>query len=253
MVYYNKIYEFIKDLNSDNIEKYKPQLTKYMIELMLSIKDYDNSILLEDLESTLGTVLIREEFQCEVENELKEKGLKFGLLTDEFMDIYIKFTNDMVENGYVHNAISLTRSVVKGLGCISRPVYLVKKKGGFTEENLKYLESIEYLNDLQEEIRKHLNQDVNNISKEYFNVLGLVEYIKNELEENINGVGNTIMSELCNKSLEDFNREEHIYEYKVIFKQEYIKELKRRKYEWFILSSKLKENYFIDELYKELD
>jgi len=103
------------------------------------------------------------------------------------------------------------------------------------------------------EIRKSLNQSVNNTSKEYFNVLGLIEYIKNELEETVNDVGKTIMFELRNKSLDDFNREDHIHEYKSIFKQEYIDELKRRKYEWIILSTKLKENYFRDELYKELD
>lgn len=47
---------------------YRPQLTKYMIELMLSVKDYDNSISLEDLESMLDIVLLREEFQCKVGN-----------------------------------------------------------------------------------------------------------------------------------------------------------------------------------------
>lgn len=61
------------------------------------------------------------------------------------------------------------------------------------------------------------------------------------------------MSQLSNKSLEDFNKEEHINEYKAIFKKEYIEELKRRKYQWSILTSKLKENYFRDELYKDLD
>ena len=252
-MYYNKIYEFIKKLDSNNIEEYKPQLTKYIIELMLSVKDYDNSISLEDLESMLDIVLLREEFQCEVESKLEEKGFKLGLLTDKFMDIYIEFTNNIAKNGYTNDAINLTRSVIKALGCISIPLYLVKKKGGLNEENVEYLESLEYLNDLQEEIRKNLNQYVNNTSKEYFNVLGLIEYIKNELEENVNNVGKTIMFELRNKSLDDFNREDHIREYKSIFKQEYIDELKRRKYEWIILSTKLKENYFRDELYKELD
>lgn len=52
-MYYNKIYNFIKKLDSTNIEEYKPQLTKYIIELMLSFKDYNNSISLEDLQFML--------------------------------------------------------------------------------------------------------------------------------------------------------------------------------------------------------
>ncbi|AYE33783.1 hypothetical protein [Clostridium septicum] len=252
-MYYNKIYDFIKKLDSTNIEEYKPQLTKYIIELMLSFKDYNNSISLEDLQFMLDTALLREEFQCELKNELEEEGFKLGLLTGAFIDIYKEFTSNIAENGYINDAISLTRSVIKALDCISIPFYLIKKNGGFNEENLKYMESIDYLNDLQEELGKYLNQYVTNTSKEYFNVLGLVEYIKKELEENINNIGHIIMSQLSNKSLEDFNKEEHMNEYKAIFKKEYIEELKRRKYQWSILTSKLKENYFRDELYKDLD
>lgn len=106
---------------------------------------------------------------------------------------------------------------------------------------------------MQEELRKHLKQDINNIHKEYFNILGLVEYIKNDLEENINDIEAILMCELKSKSLYEFYKEEHIYEYKSIFTQEYIRELKRRKYEWTILSSKLKENYYRDMLYEDID
>ena len=252
-MYYSKIYNFIESLSSRNIEECKPQLKKYMIELILSIKDYDNNIELKELEAMLNTILIREEFQSEIENELKDSKLKFGLLTDEFMNIYGRFIITYIENGYLENAISLTRSVIKGLGCTYRDIYLVKKNGGFTEENYKYINSIDYLNNLQEELRKHLKQDINNIHKEYFNILGLVEYIKNELEENINDIGDILMSELKSKSLDEFHKEEHISEYKSIFTQEYIRELKRRKYEWIILSSKLKENYYRDMFYEDID
>ncbi|MGG7142631.1 hypothetical protein ACQPVP_04120 [Clostridium nigeriense] len=252
-MYYNKIYNFIEELSSNNIEECKGQLKKYIIELILSIKDYDNNINLEELESMLNIILIKEELQSEVQAELKEAGFKLGMLTDEFMNIYGEFTKEIVENGYIENAITLTRSVIKGIGCTYREIYLVKKNGGFTEKNYKYLKSIEFLNDLQGELRKHLNQDINNIQKEYFNILGLVEYIKSDLEESISSIGNIIMSELRNKSLDDFHKEEHICEYKSIFRPEYVEELKRRKYKWFILSSRLKESYHRDMLYKDLD
>ncbi|MCI6692675.1 MULTISPECIES: hypothetical protein [unclassified Clostridium] len=252
-MYYNKIYNFIESLSSSNIEECKPQLKKYMIELILSVKDYDNNIDLKELESMLNTILIKEELQSEIENELKESKFKFGLLTDEFMNIYDDFINTYIENGYLENAISLTRSIIKGIGCTYRDIYLVKKNGGFTEENYKYINSIEFLNDLKEELRKHLKQDINNIHKEYFNIRGLVEYIKNELEENINDIGAILMSELKSKSLDEFHKEEHICEYKSIFTQEYIRELRRRKYEWAVLSSKLKENYYRDMFYEDID
>ena len=131
-MYYNKIYNFIESLSSSNIEECKPQLKKYMIELILSVKDYDNNIDLKELESMLNTILIKEELQSEIENELKESKFKFGLLTDEFMNIYDDFINTYIENGYLENAISLTRSIIKGIGCTYRDIYLVKKNGGFT-------------------------------------------------------------------------------------------------------------------------
>lgn len=152
-----------------------------MIELMLSIKECDMK--LEELESILDIILIKEELEIEVKNELKENGFRLGLLAEEFMNIYIKFTNGIVEKGYIENDIELTRSVIKGLGYTYREIYLVKKNGGFTTSNCKYLKSKEFLKDLQEELRKCLNQDINNISKEDFNILGLVEYIRNELGE----------------------------------------------------------------------
>ena len=95
-MYYSKIYNFIESLSSSNIEECKPQLKKYMIELILSIKDYDNNIELKELESMLNIILIREEFQSEIGNELKDSGFKFGLLTDEFMNIYSKFINTYI-------------------------------------------------------------------------------------------------------------------------------------------------------------
>ncbi|MBE6054186.1 MAG: hypothetical protein E7212_09785 [Clostridium sartagoforme] len=252
-MYYNKIYNFIESLNSTNIDKCKLQLKKYVIELILSVKDYHNNIELEELEAMLNILLIKEELHCEFEEKLKESGLNLGLLTNEFMNIYSEFINGYIKNGYVENAISLTRSAIKGIGCTYRDVYLVKKNDGLTEENYNYLNSIEYLNDLQGELRKHLNQDINNIHKEYFNILGLVQYIKNELEESINDIGFILISELGSKSINEFNKEDHIGEYKSIFTPEYIEELKRRKYEWSILSSRLKENYYIEMLYKDLD
>lgn len=44
-----------------------------------------------------------------------------------------------------------------------------------------------------------------------------------------------------------------IYEYKSMINRDYIKELQGRTYSWNILSSKLQDGYYRDELYKDLE
>ncbi|KIS21571.1 hypothetical protein [Clostridium botulinum] len=73
-------------------------------------------------------------------------------------------------------------------------------------------------------------------------ILGF-NYIKCELKEDIEGVGKTILSTLRNKSLEEFNKEEHISELKSVINRDYIIELQRRIYSWNVLSTKLTEGY----------
>ncbi|NFC27848.1 hypothetical protein EXN64_01240 [Clostridium botulinum] len=62
-------------------------------------------------------------------------------------------------------------------------------------------------------------------------------YIKCELKEDIEGVGKTILSTLRNKSLEEFNKEEHISELKSVINRDYIIELQRRIYSWNVLGT----------------
>ncbi len=249
-MYYAKINEFIKNLNKDTIEELKLQLRKYVGQLMLSIKDEENNLSLDDINSMLDILIMREEFQYDMEKDLKTENIKFGLLTNEFISIYKKFTKEVVENGYTHDAIGLTRSVLKALGCLPRDVFLVSKYRGSSEEMSNYIISVEYLEDLQGVLYEHLNQYIREVSREYFFVLGLVNYIKHELKESIGGIGETILSTLRDRSLEDFNKEEHINEFKSMIDKNYIKELQRRVYSWNILSTKLTEEYYIDELYE---
>ncbi|WP_333887811.1 hypothetical protein [Clostridium sp.] len=104
-MYYAKINEFIKNLNKDTIEELKLQLRKYVGQLMLSIKDEENNLSLDDINSMLDILIMREEFQYDMEKDLKTENIKFGLLTNEFISICKKFTKEIVENGYTHNAI----------------------------------------------------------------------------------------------------------------------------------------------------
>ncbi|MBU3184963.1 hypothetical protein [Clostridium estertheticum] len=252
-MYYAKIDEFVKGLNKGNIEELKPQLRKYVGQLMLLIKDQDNNLSLDDIDSMLDILIMREEFQEDMEKELKAQNSKFGLLTDEFMNVYKEFMKEIVENSYTHYAISLTKSVLKALGCTHRDVFLTNKYKGLAKEMSEYIRSIDYLEDLQQLLYEHLNQYVKEVSREYLLILGLVNYIKCELKESIDGIGETILSILTNKSLEEFNKEEHINELKSMLNKDYIKELQRRVYSWNTLSSKLTEGYYIDELYKNLE
>ena len=68
-MYYAKIDEFVKALNKGNIEELKPQLRKYVGQLMLLIKDQDNNLSLDDIDSMIDILIMREEFQ--EDNELK--------------------------------------------------------------------------------------------------------------------------------------------------------------------------------------
>lgn len=252
-MYYKKIDEFIAGLDKDNIEELKPQLRKYMGQLMMSIKDEDNNISFEDMDGLISMFLIKEEFRENMEAELEAQNSKFGLLSDEFMKSYGEFVREIVENGYIHNAIDLTRNVLGAIGGIYRDVLLMRKQRESTEERCKYMQSEQYLDDLLQQINKHLEQYNRGISREYFIILGLVNYIKSELRERLDEIGNTFLSELKSKSLDDFNKEDHISEYNAIFNKTYINELQRRIYSWNILSFKLQDGYYIDELYKELE
>ncbi|APQ96296.1 MULTISPECIES: hypothetical protein [Clostridium] len=62
-MYYAKIDKFVRGLNKDNIEDLKPQLRKYVGQLMLSIKDEDNNLSLEDINSMLDILIMREDFK----------------------------------------------------------------------------------------------------------------------------------------------------------------------------------------------
>ena len=79
-----------------------------------------------------------------------------------------------------------------------------------------------------------------------------MNFIKFRLKEQLRGIGETFLVEFKNKSLDDFSKQEHTPEYRAIISKEYIKELNRRIYSWNILSPKFEEDYFIDELYKDL-
>ena len=247
-MYYNKINRFIENLNKDNILENKSQLKRYIAELILSIKDFDNSIDIKDLEEMLSIKLFKEEMQTEIERDLEEDGGVLGALTNEFIKIYKEFTYRIVEKGYIEDAIGLTRMVLKALDYNFIEIYLLKKNNAFKEENSRYINSINYLNDLQEYLEKYLNKDISNISKECFNVLGLIDFIKNGLEEDVSKLSNIFLNELRNKSLNEFNKENHIEEYKNIFTPKYVEELNRRRFEWDSLSYKLKENYYKENI-----
>lgn len=242
-MYYNKINRFIENLNQDNILENKNKLKKYVTEMILSIKNYDNSIDIKDLEKMLSVKLFKEEIQFEIERDLEEEGVILGLLSNEFINIYKRFTYRIIEKGYIEDAIGLTRRVLKAVDYNFIEIYLLKNNNVNTEENLEYINSINYLNDLQNYLELYLNKDIRNISKEYFNVLGLIEFIKNELEYDVSNLSNVFLDELRNKSLNEFNKEKQIEEYKNIFTSKYVEELNRRKYEWNSLSYELKELY----------
>lgn len=254
---YKKLYELVKNLNGKNVEKNKPELMKYLIGLMMNIKEINEEISLDELQGLFDIYLLKQEVKKDIE-EMEGKKLRFGLLTYEFMKVYKSFIDDISNRGYTMDAISITKNALKGIGGEYREILVVKKNIKDKEEDFSYLYTKNHLNDLINELRKHLKQNEEPISREQFNILGLIEYIKIDLDERLEESTNTILNELKEKSLNEFMDErkevddECEQEYTNTFKASYIEELKRRKYEWAISTEKLKQPYFLEQLYSYL-
>lgn len=254
---YNEVYELIKSLNKENIERTKPELIKCLIGLMLNIKEVDEKISLEELEGLFKVYLLKRDIKNSMD-ETEDQRIELGLLNSEFIKIYESFIYGIVDRGHIMDAIRITKNVLKGIGGEYREILIVKKNIKIQDEDNLYLYTKKHLNDLLDELKKHLKQHEDSIIKEQFNIIGLVEFIRVDLDEKLEESTYTILNQLKEKSLNEFVDErkevydECIQEYTNMFKTSYIEELKRRKYEWTVVSEKLKQPYFIDMLYSYL-
>lgn len=242
---YKEVKDLLHKLNCENIEEFKPVLNRTVNQLILSIYDKDNSLSNEELESLCETLLLREEFRYE--NNMNE-----GVLVEEFIGIYNQFINSIVDKGNIIDAIELTTLSLRSIGGLSRVIMSVMKN----KEKGSYIRSSQHLQDLVNAFFSHLKlYAYKGIYEEQFIIMGLIHFIRFELEEKCQEHGRSLLSLLTDrknkrlKTLEEFNSESHIGELNCLTNREYAIELQRRLYSWDKLTVDLKDHYYLESLY----
>ncbi|GAV23049.1 hypothetical protein cpu_15590 [Carboxydothermus pertinax] len=246
-MFYKSLKDLIKNLNSENVEKLKPQLNRYVNQLILSIYDTNLELSDLDLESLCETLLHKDEFREEFRDKLQK-----GLLIDKFIHIYDLFINEITKERYVFDGIELTTLCLRSIGGIARGLKLLK----LNKHKEEYFHSLQYLKDLNAEFYAHLRQYAGKgIIEEHFLITGLIHTIRFYLEENCQEHGRKILALLTDrkdkrlKTLEEFNNELHTAEIKCMLTREYAIELQRRLYLWDKLTIDLKNHYYLENLY----
>lgn len=238
-MFYKEIKGLLNELNCENIEMLKPQITRKVNQLILSI--YDDSISDLELEEMCKLMIVKEEFREEARQD--NNGLFEGMLINNFIKAYDEFLDELAVEGYISDAIDLISDSLKSIGGRFRGLKLIKK--GVKDK--KYLNSIEYLNDLKDEFYVHLKSyATKDFYEEYFVVTGLIHTIKFYLEEKSQEHGRTIISMLTDPKTK---RGKSIEEFKVKLKREYGIELQRRLYSWDNLTRNLQDHYYLENLF----
>ena len=250
-MFYKEIKDLLNQLNNENVEELKPILIRNINKFMLSIDD-DKNISDSELESMCDILIMREEFRGQVRRE--DNSLLEGTLINSFIKAYNEFINEITKD-YISDAIDLTSTSLRSIGGLAQSLRLMKNM----KTNRKYMNSMEYLNDLKREFYKHLKSYAHKgFYEEHFAVRGLIHIIKFDLEEQSQEHGRLIISMLTNhktnkmKSLEEFNNEHHIEGISIKLKREYGIELQRRIYCWDNLTRKLEDHYYLEKLYEDM-
>ncbi|NFT77584.1 hypothetical protein [Clostridium sporogenes] len=247
-MFYKEIKHLLNKLNSENIEELKPSLIRKVNELILNIND--DNISDGELEMLCNFFIMRENLRKEVR---KENSLIEGLLIENFIKVFDEFINEINNKDYISDAIELINTSIRSIGGIARGYRLMKKYAPSKDIN-----SVQYLIELKDEFYKQLRSySSKGIHEEQFVICGLINVIKFELEEKSQEHGRYVISMLTDyktkkmKSLEEFESETHLDEFKIKMKREFGIELQRRVYLWDNLTRKLQDHYYLENLYEE--
>ncbi|AJD31803.1 MULTISPECIES: hypothetical protein [Clostridium] len=247
-MFYKEIKDLLNKLNSENIEELKPSLIRKVNELILNIND--DNISDGELEMLCNFFIMRENLRKEVR---KENSLIEGLLIENFIKVFDEFINEINNKDYISDAIELINTSIRSIGGIARGYRLMKKYAPSKDIN-----SVQYLIELKDEFYKQLRSySSKGIHEEQFVICGLINVIKFELEEKSQEHGRYVISMLTDyktkkmKSLEEFESETHLDEFKIKMKREFGIELQRRVYLWDNLTRKLQDHYYLENLYEE--
>ena len=183
-MYYKELNDLVEELNKNNVEELKPKLKKYVTQIILSMEN--DKLNEEDLNGMLKVALVREKIHREIEEQCNKN---IGLLIDKFLVKYNSFIKLALNKGMLQEAVTITKEIMKGLGCIHREVLVIRNnnKTGYIEED-KYIYSEKYLNDLISQIKLELDNYKKNQSMEYLIVKGIVNLIDFKMSENLKDI-----------------------------------------------------------------
>lgn len=245
---YKELKNLLNELNAENLEELKGKLNRKINELILRIND--NSYSDSELESLCNFFITREEIRKEASDD---KSLIEGLLIENFIKAFDEFVVNIINKGYIHDALDLTNTSIRSIGGIARGYRLMRKYVVPKSDNNE-----QYLAELKEEFYKQLRSySGRGIYEEQFVILGLINIIEFELEEKSQEHGRYVISMLTDyknkriKSFEEFESENHLDESKIKMKREYGIELQRRMYLWDSLTRRLQDHYYLENLYDE--
>lgn len=242
---YKELKELMEKLNSKNIEELKPKIIRRVNELILNINDDDMSN--DELEELCDFFIMRETIRKDLKTE---NALIEGLIIENFINAFDEFIDEIGKN-FMSDAIELINTCIRSIGGIARGYRLMKKYATCDD-------SMRYFIDLKNEFYKHLRlYRTKGIYEEQFIVCGLINAVKFELEEKLQEHGRYIISILTDyktkkmKSIEEFEEETHLTQLTNKMNSEFGIEFQRRAYLWDSLTWKLKDHYYLENLYKE--
>ena len=120
-MYYKELNDLVEELDKSNVEELKPQLKKYITQIILSMEN--DKLNDEDLNQMLKVVLVREQIHKNIEEQCNEN---IGIIIDNFCDKYYSFMKRAVKEGFLQEAVMITKEIMKGLGCIHREVLVIR-------------------------------------------------------------------------------------------------------------------------------
>lgn len=234
----DKMRSLVSLLNKDNVYNVKKDLIKYLDILMLSLDEKDEELSVEKINRIYNAMERRKNFRCE--NKI---GTNLALF-NEFIDKFYSLLDDIKSKGHLRDSVEISSDFLKGIGGINREFKLLV----INEESEGYVYSKEHLCDLKKEIKSLLYEKVyQSIYEEIYTIVGLTYSIRFDLEEKCKEYGRIVVSLL---ELEDEISKEEL---KKVLDNEYALELQRRIYYWDNITTGLRNHYYIEKLYENIE
>ncbi|WP_459502143.1 hypothetical protein [Bacillus sp. C1] len=241
------IQQMIDELNASNVEEIKPKLKNKISMMQLGLVA-DSDVTAEEVEKLVDLMKLRNEFLEEISE------LTGNFLVERFQQVFDEFTDSIIQRGYVEHAISFVTDLLKCIDAraeLAKFVLLRKKYDEFDEKDTFYGLKNTFYRIMNKQARGQLH-------REMFLVTGCIHTILFDLEEQSQEHGRGVIGCLTDyktgeqKSIKQFQEEEHIPEVRKIISKEYGMELQRRIHMWKSLTLDFTSPYVMEKMYEEI-